>query len=874
MFGLAALTLTVALGTRFGWWRAFGDPQKGAWPWIEAASWIVASASGLAGIGVGVASLVVALRSTRNQADRPTAAPQPRADRTAAVPQPRRDPLLLDRDSEYERLRERLTEGPWGVVAVTGPPGIGKTRLVDAVLDDVMHADRTVQVYKHEAEPYGRLDALTLIADIEGRHGRPAVLRPGEPLLGRLEAALEGTEQSHIIIVVDSAQHLVVPGERRFVDLQLDEALDAFATNHRHRVAVVLLSRDPLEAGAGGVWSTADPPIALGRLPKQDFTSLLRAALGKRGQLGPTDLSSADLTMLYRKLHGNPRCAQLMQAIVMHSEPAVGMASLRASVAQMESSDVPRRLADLLFQHLPDPRRRVIEALAAFATPVDAAAVAAALANTPNRRDVEAILEVLAKSEFVTATHGGRYHLEMTDVDALLPRDAGERRALLRRAADVLGRQRVTEPSSIDDLNIHFAQLRVLLRSHRYPVAHEVIELTADILNRWDCGTLLLDQRVKVCGKLGDPTLEMANDNVLGDLYGRRGDFGRANQAYGRALDRANEIGTPEIRTRIRANLGAMYWQNNDADNAYNYYEQARSEAEAQGALVVLMGTLEGLANCHRRSGQYDQAFRRAEEALAIAARPDFVDAPGAADDGYARTVRIVLRLARWHTEMKNTDRAEKYIEDAQLMAASRLDDWQMPACQDAHADLLLAKGSLSKAIEMATDAVEQAVRVHDPVTILQARTTLAMAYLTKDEIPAARKHIEKAGRYRRAGKALIVLALQALTTRQSHHPAARQLFDDLAEQARKRIDRNAKDFGAHHMLGFAICGQRLDTTESLRPARDEFTVANDLTKAAAPYLRERMRMLVNRLDSCAQRPGRLRPVLDALADTGSRPAG
>jgi tetratricopeptide (TPR) repeat protein/nucleoside-triphosphatase THEP1 len=862
VFTVAVLALVVALGTRFGWWRAFGDPEKGAWPWIEATGWIVGAVSGTLGAVFGGASLVITLRSVRKEADR-----------AAPAPQLRRDPSLLDRDSEYERLRDRLTEGPWGVVAVTGPPGIGKTRLVDAVLDEVRAADRTVRVYKHEAVPYGRLDVRYLIADLEGRHGRPAVLRPGESLLGRLEAALEGTDLRHIVIVVDSAQHLVVPGELRHVDLQLDEALEAFATNHRHRVAVVLLSRDPLEARTRGSWSTLDPPVALGRLPKPDFATLLRA-LDKRGRLGLTDLPPADLTMLYRKLHGNPRCAQLVQAIITHSEPSVRVATLLASVAQMEPADAPRRLADFLCQHLPAPRRRVIEALAAFATPIDAAGVTAALAGKATRDEVEGILEVLAESEFVTATQGGLYHLEVTDVDALLPRDAGKRRVLLRRAADVLGRRRVAEPRDIDDLHIHFAQMRVLLRSGWYPVAYDVIELTADILNDWNCGFLLFDQRLEVCGKLGDPALEMANDNELGDLYGRRGDFDGASQAYGRALDRAKEIGTPEIRTKIRANLGAMYWQDGNAEYAYNYYEEARSEAQAQGALVVLMSVLAGLADCHRRWGQYDQALGRAEGALAIATRPDFADASGAGGDGYALTIRILLRLARWHTEMKDPDRAEEYIEDAEQAAASRADDWRLIACRDARADLLLAQGRLSKAIEMANDAVEQAVRVHDPVTILQARTTLAMAYLTRDEVGTARQHIEKADRYRRDGQALIVLALRALTTQESDPVAAGRLFDDLAGQARKRIARDGRDFGARHMLGFAICGQRLNTSESLRPAHDEFTVANDATKAAAPYLRERMQMLVSRLDGYAQRPGGLRPVLDVLADIGSRPAG
>jgi tetratricopeptide (TPR) repeat protein len=423
------------------------------------------------------------------------------------------------------------------------------------------------------------------------------------------------------------------------------------------------------------------------------------------------------------------------------------------------------------------------------------------------------------------------------------------------------------------DLDIHFARLGLLVKAAEYALAYDVIEDIQPYLNKWNCGFLLLGYRERVRERLGDQFLEMANDNELGDLYGELGSFAQGSEAYGRALDYANKLGRADIRTRLQANLGAMYWQHNDAARAYAYYDLAREEAE-HGDLVVLMGALEGLADCHRRWGQYELALSRAAEALAVPDRPDYVEGGGLGTAGSVRMVRIALRLARWYNELDRTTEAVASLDAAERIAAARQDSWLRAACLDGRADLLLSQSAVGEAIARATDALELATELHDPVIILQARTTLCTAALMDGDMRKAADHIENADRYRRAGRALIVLALQALVTLQTNPAKAADLFDKLAEQARTRIGTDGRDVGAYDMLGFAICGQLLNTEESLADAVGAFQSARDVSTSSTPGLLARRIFLVRQLDRCARRPGRLGPVLDVLASAGSSPMG
>ncbi|WIX84672.1 tetratricopeptide repeat protein [Amycolatopsis sp. DG1A-15b] len=820
---VAVLVLFIATGIRFTW---FADPAGGAWRWIEAASWIV-------GMGVGIPSLVLLVLDRRKSAQQAT--------------EPQRDPKMLDRDEESKSLRAMLSEPGPGVVTVVGAAGIGKSTLVEAVLRDLDGTTPRPVVRRHTVAPDIRFDVRQLIADIRGRDVSSIVIDEGKSPLEILTAALENATRERIIIVIDAAQHLQ-PRDDPYLDLQMTELLDKIATDRRHRVTVVLVSTERLKPKTGDHGWLTKSAVDVSWLPRPHFDTLLDRA-------GLAELRKKRRT-LHDQLQGNPGCIPLMEV---RNELYKEEISPDELMAPLEAKVTLHDLLQVTIDELTWPRRKAMLALAACGTPVDDKTVVAVLAGVVPDFDVTAALNDLVSIQLVRADDTERYYLPVADPLALLPRTGPERKELLDRAAKELGERRAPEPTGPGDLRLHFAQLRALLAAKRYFVAYDVIIDMVGFLNRWNCGFMLLEQRKELQNQLEDDRLEMVNDSALGSIYSAMGNFLKANTAFGRALAYAEKVDLPVVRTGIRLDFASTYWRDGETESAYNYYELARSDARSQGEPGLLVRALLGLADCHRRWGQYDKAIRRAEAILAMA-------------DGVtpARRVRVCVRLARWYSETGDQDATRERLEQARKAAAG--DRRLQVLCLDAEAAELLAVNQPDDAKTRATEAVKLALELEDPVVILQARTTLGMAYLSKDDPSDAAPHIEDAMRYRRPCRALIVLALHAVVTQRTDPARARRPFDQLANQARARIRRDRRDFGAYDMLGLAICGSLLDTDQSLDGAIEAFDQSRAITRGAAPLLQDRCHFLVQKLSGDVQARHRLAPVLDALSGTRTRP--
>jgi tetratricopeptide (TPR) repeat protein/acylphosphatase len=774
---------------------------------------------------------------------------------------------IIDRESERSALLGRLVDGPFGAVVVNGLAGIGKSKVLGAVLDQMADDPRVAsfaRVRRRTVDAAIRLDLKTFI-DLLDDGTVDATSARGKASLARLEAVLTRLGDRQVVLAVDAAENLLKPGTQELADLDLDEALELLTNQPDHRVSVVLAFRRPPTSPTGGTWPDVNGAIPVPRLEMAVFFGYLRT-LDRTGVLGLDDLDEAFRRRLHRHLQGNPRHAELVHALVTTVERSIGLRDLAEEVFRSRVQEVPERLTQLLAERLGPTRRRVLEALAAFGTPVHADAVVSVLIAEHAESDVLQALSVLSGDRVAYCNDDGDYFLPSPQAGIFLGRmDATARSNLLANAADELSDIHAGTVTGVPDLRIRFAELNALLGAGQYRSAYSVIESIDRYLRRWNCSYLLVGQRLDVRAKLGNDHLEMANENALAGIYVSCGGFPDAGTAYQRALVKAAALDDRASKLKIHLNQAVMYLEDNRAGRARDVFELVLNDPDRINDLSIRMGALEGLADCHRKDGRYHDAIACAKLAQDLPSLPVFPDTCSAAEFTAGRRVFLSLKLARWFAELGDFKIANDWMNAADAAAAD--DERLRPACLDGRADLLLAQGDLAGAIEVAREAIDRALVTQDPITLLQARTTLCMAHLRTGQMVEARREITGAARYRRPGRSLVVLALLALVTRHAGDSyAADGLFRELEAESRRRLDADDDDFASWDLLGVAISGRALDGEADLGDAVACFRTARQRTPRT-PGLVERLRSLLGVLDSCGREPGFLSPAINALGD-------
>ncbi|KAB8196547.1 hypothetical protein FH608_007400 [Nonomuraea phyllanthi] len=902
---IAFLVAFVVLGSSAGWWPILADKSNVAW--AESVGWlagIVSAIVSIVGLYISIYTLVIDRRerargTSAEREQQPPQTDQPPATGAPPLETAARITGIVDREDELPLLRTRLTKGPWGIVIVTGALGVGKTRLVNQVLDELGNAPGGPRIFRHEAVPGLGIDVHVLVADIETLLDDEAVRWPdvidGAPA-ERLRASLDELPDTPAVIVIDRAEHLLDPATHELNDPELGEVFEVLATE-QHHIAVVLVTRDMPKSAARGTWAQGQPAIRVGELTRTFFRAFVKSLTTQPGVV-------RKLVRHHALFRGNLRLVEL--ACVLARSPQFGLHKLSDGLERLKGpQELPRFLVENLTAGLDTWERSALAALDAYGTAVDAAAVRELLpepepGKKPRLDEVRDILAGLADKRVADETRDGQYRIALSEEErawAGLPGEDGpvdeQTKDLLIRAAKELARRRVTPPRTAGDLSLHFAGLRALTRAGRPQLAYNRIEDIDGELRKRHCAFLLREPREKLRGKLEkhDPEREMDNDNALGEIYASSGDFARAGAAYGRALHLANTRRDVPRRTLIRANFAAAYWWNRDARHAYDYYGLARDDhgelagTDRQAYLRLLplrMGTLEGLADCHRHWGEYDEALQCARDALAVPASDDYPGTPEAREFALSRSVVIGMKTAGWYAELGDREAAEQAVQATKERLNGHDEDWLRSRYENGLASVQLDR-DVEEAMRSAQKAVELARKYTDPVILLQARTTLCQAYLAKGDLENAARQIESAARYRHVGRPLLTPALQALVSMAGAGRGgddggkAVALFHWLFHETTKRIRRDEHDVTAWDFKGFAICGLRLNGQGSLDEAVTAFQTARattrrpTTTRRATPGLVDRLLFLLDRLGACAQTPERLLPVVDALSTARAR---
>lgn len=206
------------------------------------------------------------------------------------------DGLFLGRDKEFRSLVEMVTAGRHRLVSVTGPGGVGKSRLVAALAADVANRSwdvRTVDV--------SGLDDPSLLLECVAEAfgvGGPGRLEPVE----RLAAHLRG---ARAVVVVDCVEHLVAAAP----DLSM-------LVRRCPGLSVVVTSRRPLRV-------SGERQLRLEPLPMPAAMALFAARAAAVAQGFEIDESNRDaVEAICRKVDGLPLAIELAAARMRQRTPA------------------------------------------------------------------------------------------------------------------------------------------------------------------------------------------------------------------------------------------------------------------------------------------------------------------------------------------------------------------------------------------------------------------------------------------------------------------------------------------------------------------------------------------------------------------------
>jgi tetratricopeptide (TPR) repeat protein len=630
---------------------------------------------------------------------------------------------FVGRRRELDWLRKRLEAGA-RKVAVAGPPGIGKTRLVR-------------ELVRRDARPWAFVD-LGSIAD-------PGAARDcvAEALGVTLDARDPDASLARGLLERPGARLWLDGGERLPAEWLSRLAADA-------PDARLLLSgrRAPR-------W--AEATLRLGPLNRDEALALWEARVRR---LRPAYRVDADdrpaVDEVLARTAGHPLALELAAAetlVLGTRELARRLAAPRRG--RLAGEGVLERCLRLGWEGLDRAERVVLRRCAPFEGGFTADAAEAVVGALEGRSVVSVLSALVSRSLLSSEAEGGETRLALPAVirDEALRRleAAGELEATARRHA------------------FHFARLAELV-----PDAEPLVDRSAR--ERLRAETRNLERAARAALDAGAPELAAGALIGLEPGWWRRGPRGEVLALLQRA---SAELPREQVRWHVRlAHARAVALRSRGAlDEARACLEAAAGRAEAAGLSALWARCTSSLAFVHRSAGRHALAARGYERAL-----PVFEEHGLDVALAQALTNRAVVEQDRGRSEAARRD----FAHALRVLERCGRDELR-PVALAGLGRLHLDAGRLPLALRTCTDAAELARQAGDDWTYADNRMAVASVELELGRFEAARTSYEAAlDAFGRTDRALgaAVLAFRGMLELEAGEPAEAHSWLDRAVQA------------------------------------------------------------------------------------------
>jgi tetratricopeptide (TPR) repeat protein len=761
-------------------------------------------------------------------------------------------PAFRDREEELADLSRFIQDDGVRIVSLTGPEGIGKTRMARQLLDElrsernVTGIDEVVSLTSHPTSPVTAarvLEALQRRISVEfARYREEPIADSDLPLLQKLDALLVRLATTRIILMIDGFEALLDERTGNLEQPDLDELLRRLAARRDHRVTVLLVSRrrpEPLLRGIQG-W-VGEVHMELG-LPLREARNYLRS-------LDPDNvyrLGGAHPALLDRACaltQGHPRALQaLLGNLMLPDSPYTSLGQLLEAAKDVPPREALDFLVSQMFRHLDLPAWYVAQALAIYSQPVTREAIKELLRPYIGACPIESGLDLLLQAGMIRQEKD-RYVLpppndarvlklirkgQLSDQDLETP--PFTRYALQHRAATLLGEAQTEDVRGVDDLRPRLSQINLLIRGEEHEAALRLIEqIDERYLARWGFSQILTRQREQLRYGLEDGMGKLANLNALALILERNGDLLTAADHYKEALKIAKQLKRNDIKKKLHFNLASLQMAHGWPHQALDHYTEALRLARARGGAVDTAAPLLGLAEYHAHIGAFPTALQYAEETLAL------VHAHNLTDLG----VQLHWFVGRVHGQLGETVAAIESLRGGLALAEEQGNRQSEGKLIDGMAEVLIDQGRLARATTLAEKAVEIGVKINSPTLRREAGFTLAHARLCMGDLNAAEAAAEMACAYRRPGQAPFLLALRgAILLQLGRSPRAEQMFQTTLGEVEARHQAGPRRRGRNYALldleGVVRCGLALATGQlhGIKLAQKAFQEAREVTQA------------------------------------------